>query len=50
MLAALAALGLGMLGLAVLGIVRPSLETSFAPFKYVSLYMLAAMLIVASVT
>lgn len=46
-LAALAALGLGMLGLAVLGIVRPSPKTSFALFKYASLYMFAAMLVIA---
>lgn len=47
LLAALAALGLGMLGLAVLGIVRPSPRTSFALFKYASLYMFAAMLVIA---
>lgn len=46
-LAALAALGLGMLGLAVLGIVRPSPKASFALFKYASLYMFAAMLVIA---
>lgn len=43
---ALGALGLGMLGLAVLGIVRPSRRASFALFKYASLYMFAAMVII----
>lgn len=47
LLAALAALGLGMLGLALLGLVRPSPRASFALFKYASLYMFAAMLVVA---
>ncbi len=47
LLAALAALGLGMLGLALLGIVRPSPRASFTLFKYASLYMFAAMLVVA---
>lgn len=45
---ALGVMGLGLLGLAVLGIVHPSRKTSFALFKYASLYMLAAMLIVAA--
>ena len=47
LLAALAALGLGMLGLALLGLVRPSPRASFALFKYASLYMFAAMLVIA---
>jgi len=42
----LAALGLGLLALAILGIARPSPRASFALFKYASLYMLGAMLIV----
>ena len=44
---ALGVMGLGLLGLAVLGIVRPSPKASFALFKYASLYMFAAMLVVA---
>ena len=44
----LAVLGSGMLGLAVWGLVRPSERTSFALFKYASLYMLASMAIVAA--
>ena len=44
----LAALGAGLLGLAVLGLVRPSERTSFALFKYASLYMLGSMIIVAA--
>ncbi len=47
LLAALGILGLGLLGLAVLGIVRPSPRASFALFKYASLYMGAAMLVIA---
>ena len=43
----LGVLSIGLLALAVLGIVRPSSATSFALFKYASLYMLGAMLIVA---
>ncbi len=43
----LGVLSVGLLVLAVLGIVRPSPATSFALFKYASLYMLGAMLIVA---
>ncbi len=43
---ALGVLGLGMLGLAVLGIVRPSRRASCALFKYASLYMFAAMVII----
>jgi hypothetical protein len=46
-LAALGILSVGMLGLAVLGVMRPSPRISFMLFKYASLYMLAAMLIVA---
>lgn len=46
-LAALGVLSIGMLGLAILGVMRPSPRTSFMLFKYASLYMLAAMLIVA---
>ena len=48
LLAALAALGLGLLGLAIAGIVRPSPKASFALFKFASVYMLGAMLIVAA--
>jgi hypothetical protein len=40
-------LGAGLLALAVLGVARPSPRASFALFKYASLYMLAAMLVVA---
>jgi protoheme IX farnesyltransferase len=47
LLAALAALGLALLGLAIVGIVRPSPKASFALFKFASVYMLGAMLIVA---
>lgn len=43
----LGVLGVGLLALAVLGVVRPSPRVSFALFKYASLYMLSAMLIVA---
>jgi protoheme IX farnesyltransferase len=43
----LGVLGLGLLALAILGIARPSPRASFALFKYASLYMLGAMLIVA---
>jgi protoheme IX farnesyltransferase len=46
-LAALGILGVGLLGLAILGVVRPSPRASFMLFKYASLYMLASMLIVA---
>ena len=46
-LAALGVMGLGLLGLAVLGVARPSPKASFALFKYASLYMFAAMLVVA---
>jgi protoheme IX farnesyltransferase len=42
----LAVLGVGLLALAVLGVVRPSPRASFALFKYASAYMLGAMLIV----
>lgn len=45
---ALGVMGLGMLSLAVLGIVRPSRKASFALFKYASLYMFAAMIIIAA--
>ena len=48
LLAALAVLGLGLLGLAIVGIVRPSPKASFALFKFASIYMLGAMLIVAA--
>jgi heme o synthase len=47
LLAALGTLGIGLLGLAIVGVVRPSPRASFALFKYASLYMLASMLIVA---
>jgi protoheme IX farnesyltransferase len=47
LLITLALLGLGLLGLAILGIVRPSPRASFALFKFASVYMLGAMLIVA---
>jgi len=43
----LAVMGVGLLALAVLGVARPSPRASFALFKYASLYMLGAMLIVA---
>lgn len=46
-LAALGVLGLGLLGLAVLGVVRPSPKASFTLFKYASLYMFAAMVVIA---
>ncbi|MCX7707190.1 MAG: UbiA family prenyltransferase, partial [Anaerolineae bacterium] len=46
-LAALGMLGVGLLGLAVLGVVRPSPRASFTLFKYASLYMLAAMTVIA---
>ncbi|MGQ9491317.1 MAG: protoheme IX farnesyltransferase [Anaerolineae bacterium] len=46
-LIALGVMGLGMLGLAVWGVVRPSLKASFALFKYASLYMAAAMVVIA---
>ena len=45
---ALGLLGLGLLGLAIVGIVRPSPRASFALFKFASVYMLGAMLIVAA--
>jgi heme o synthase len=45
---ALGALGLGLLTLAIIGIVRPSPSASFALFKFASVYMLGAMLIVAA--
>jgi hypothetical protein len=44
----LAVLGAGLLGLAVWGLMRPSERASFALFKYASLYMAAAMAIVAA--
>jgi protoheme IX farnesyltransferase len=47
LLAALAVLGLGLLGLAIVGIVRPSPKASFALFKFASVYMLGAMIIVS---
>jgi protoheme IX farnesyltransferase len=50
LLAALAILGLGLLGLAIVGIVRPSPKASFALFKFASVYMLGAMIIVAATT
>ena len=40
-------LGVGLLALAILGVARPSPRTSFALFKYASVYMLGAMVIVA---
>ena len=40
-------LGFGLLALAILGVARPSPRTSFALFKYASVYMLGAMVIVA---
>jgi heme o synthase len=43
----LGVLGVGLLALAILGVARPSPRTSFALFKYASVYMLGAMLIVA---
>ncbi|OQA43806.1 MAG: Protoheme IX farnesyltransferase 2 [Chloroflexi bacterium ADurb.Bin325] len=47
LLAALGVMGLGLLGLALLGVVRPSPRASFALFKYASLYMFAAMVVIA---
>jgi protoheme IX farnesyltransferase len=44
----LGALGAGLLGLAVWGLVRPSERASFALFKYASLFMFASMAIVAT--
>jgi len=46
----LAALGAGLLGLAVWGLLRPSERASFTLFKYASLYMFASMAIVAAPT
>jgi protoheme IX farnesyltransferase len=43
----LGALGVGLLALAILGVARPSPRASFALFKYASLYMLGAMLVMA---
>ena len=43
----LGVLGVGLLALAILGVARPSPRTSFALFKYASVYMLGAMVIVA---
>jgi heme o synthase len=40
-------LGAGLLALAILGVARPSPRASFALFKYASVYMLGAMMIVA---
>ena len=40
-------LGFGLLALAILGVAHPSPRTSFALFKYASVYMLGAMVIVA---
>ena len=40
-------LGVGLLALAILGVARPSPRASFALFKYASVYMLGAMVIVA---
>ncbi len=48
LLAALGVLGFGLLALAILGIVRPSPRASFALFKFASVYMLGAMMIVAA--
>jgi protoheme IX farnesyltransferase len=43
----LAVLSVGILGLAVKSISRPSEETNFALFKYASFYMMGSMLIVS---
>ncbi len=43
----LGVLGVGLLALAILGVVRPSQRASFTLFKYASLYMFGAMLIIA---
>ncbi len=43
----LGVLGVGLLAFAVFGVARPSPRLSFALFKYASLYMLGAMLVVA---
>jgi heme O synthase-like polyprenyltransferase len=43
----LGVLGVGLLALAILGVARPSPRASFALFKYASVYMLGAMVIVA---
>jgi protoheme IX farnesyltransferase len=47
LLGLLVIMGVGLLALAVLGIARPSPRASFALFKYASLYMLGAMVVVA---
>ena len=44
----LALLGVGLLGLAVANIVRPSPRLNFGMFKYASLYMLSSMLLVVA--
>jgi len=45
---ALGVQGLGLLALAILGIVHPSPRASFALFKFASVYMLGVMIIVAA--
>ncbi len=44
----LALLGIGLLGLAVANVVRPSAKMNFGLFKYASLYMLCSMLLVVA--
>jgi len=44
----LALLGVGLLGLAVANVVRPSPRLNFGMFKYASLYMLSSMLLVVA--
>jgi heme o synthase len=44
----LVVLGAGLLGMAVWGLVRPSVRASFTLFKYASLYMVASMAVVAA--
>jgi protoheme IX farnesyltransferase len=44
----LALLGVGLLGLAIANVVRPSARINFSLFKYASLYMLSTMLLVVA--
>jgi heme O synthase-like polyprenyltransferase len=43
----LGVLGAGLLGLALLTLLRPSDKANFGLFKYASLYMLGAMIVIA---
>ena len=47
-LSLLVVLGVGLLGLAVWGLGRPSERASFTLFKYASLYMFASMAVMAA--